>query len=168
MKDPETKSNEPENPSRRKFLISLITVMGGLISLVLGGSSLLYFLSPAWRTKKEDWVDLGPVSGIKEGEPVKVDYIQRREDGWTVIENPDEVWVLKEKGDFVVYAPQCTHLGCHYHWDSSKQSFLCPCHGGIFSKDGKVVSGPPPLPLQRYPVKVENGSLFILPGEKQA
>jgi len=47
---------DPENPQRRNFLIGLIAVMGGFISMVLGGSGLFYFLSPAWGRKREGWL----------------------------------------------------------------------------------------------------------------
>jgi menaquinol-cytochrome c reductase iron-sulfur subunit len=167
MPDIKTDPNEPENPRRRKFLIGLITLMGGFITFILGGSGLFYFLSPAFQRKKENWVELGPLSGLKEGEPVKVDYLQRQADGWETIEKPDTVWVLKQKDQVVAYDSHCTHLGCHYRWDSSKDSFICPCHGGVFSREGLVVSGPPPRPLSRLSVKTENGVLFILPVEKK-
>lgn len=157
------KTNGPENPQRRSFLIGIITVLGGLITLVLGGSGATYFLSPAWRAKKEDWVEVGSVADIKEGEPVKLDYVKRKKDGWEVIESPSSVWVILQKGEWVAFDPHCTHLGCPYRWDASKQAFLCPCHGGVFAKDGAVVSGPPPKPLLRYPAKVESGIIYVLP-----
>jgi menaquinol-cytochrome c reductase iron-sulfur subunit len=168
MQETNRPSSGPENPRRRTFLVGLISVMGGFITLVLGGSGLFYFLSPAWRGKKEDWVELGPVANLKEDEPVKVDYLQRKSDGWEVIESPDTVWILKSKNDLVAYDPHCTHLGCHYRWDTDKEAFLCPCHGGTFNKQGEVVSGPPPRPLRRFTTKVENGSLFLLPEDKKS
>ena len=50
----------------------------------------------------------------------------------------------------VAFGPQCTHLGCAYHWEEGKNEFLCPCHSSLFSIDGKVLSGPAPRPLDRY------------------
>lgn len=164
MKDPAKHiPNEPENPQRRRFLAGLIVVMGGFIGAILGGSGLTYFLSPAWKSKKEDWVEVGPVDSIKEGEPVKLDYVKRKKDGWNVIESPSSVWVILQKGEWVAFDPHCTHLGCPYRWDAAQKAFLCPCHGGVFSKEGNVVSGPPPKPLNRFPVKVVAGTIFILP-----
>jgi menaquinol-cytochrome c reductase iron-sulfur subunit len=160
------KPNEPESPQRRTFLIGLITAMGSFIALILGGSGAFYFLSPAWRSKKEDWVEVGPVDAIKTGDPVKLDYVKRKMDGWNVIESPSSVWIVEQKGEWVAYDPHCTHLGCPYRWDSAQQKFLCPCHGAVFSKDGTVVSGPPPKPLNRFPAKVEGGIIYVLPEGK--
>jgi Rieske Fe-S protein len=34
----------------------------------------------------------------------------------------------------------------------------------VFAKDGTVVSGPPPRPLDRYQVKLEGETVYILGG----
>ncbi len=47
----------------------------------------------------------------------------------------------------------CTHLGCFVQWQADKRQFHCPCHDGLFDEFGDVVSGPPPLPLERLPIK---------------
>jgi menaquinol-cytochrome c reductase iron-sulfur subunit len=159
-------SNAPENSQRRKFLIGFIAAMGGLISIILGGSGLFYFFSPAWGRKKEGWLAVGPVENLKSGDPQKVDYVNRKEDGWEVVESSSSVWVVKQGTEWVAYDPHCTHLGCPYRWDSAKGAFICPCHGGTFSKEGQVISGPPPRPLKRFSSKVESGILYILPGEE--
>ena len=32
----------------------------------------------------------------------------------------------------MAFGPQCTHLGCAYHWEEGKNEFLCPCHTSLF------------------------------------
>ncbi len=74
---------------------------------------------------------------------------------------------LADKGvpeDFIALSSVCPHLGCQVHWQSNNDRFFCPCHNGAFDKAGQPVSGPPKdsnKPLPRYPLKVENGLLFI-------
>ena len=41
------------------------------------------------------------------------------------------------------------------------KEFLCPCHGGRFSAEGKVLGGPPPKPLETYDVELKEGELII-------
>ncbi len=43
----------------------------------------------------------------------------------------------------------------------TRELFMCPCHGGVYYKDGSVAAGPPPRPLPRYPVRVQNGEVQI-------
>jgi Rieske Fe-S protein len=47
------------------------------------------------------------------------------------------------------------------NWQADKQEYICPCHDGHFSIDGKVVSGPPPRPLDKYVTKVSGDILSI-------
>ncbi len=59
------------------------------------------------------------------------------------------------------FGPQCTHLGCAYHWEQDKKEFLCPCHTSLFAIDGSVLSGPAPRPLDRYQTKIEGTKLLL-------
>ena len=157
---------EPQPPalSRRRFLAWATAGLGGLAGLILGGAGGAYVLSPLFRKKDEDWVDIGPAKSLGAGVPVKVEFVARKRDAWTTAESRSAAWVLTSDGrNFTVFDPRCTHLGCPYRWDPERRQFLCPCHAGIFAADGEVVGGPPPRPLDRYPVKVAAGRLLILP-----
>jgi Rieske Fe-S protein len=66
--------------------------------------------------------------------------------------------------DFIALSSTCPHLGCQVHWESHNSRFFCPCHNGAFDPSGKAIAGPPQeagQSLARYPLKVENGLLFI-------
>ena len=64
--------------------------------------------------------------------------------------------------DFVALSSTCPHLGCQVHWEPQNARFFCPCHSGVFSPSGIGISGPPEgQSLPRYPLKVEDGLLFI-------
>ncbi len=55
----------------------------------------------------------------------------------------------------------CTHLGCLVNYRKDKHEFVCPCHGGRYDLTGRNISGPPPAPLGRFPVKIEKGMVMI-------
>ena len=155
--------------SRRRFLGRLIAGCGALIAVVLGGTGAGYVLSPLFRKREEGWVDLGPVASIPRGSPVKVDFVERQRDAWLTTERRSSAWVLTTDGkEFVAFDPRCTHLGCPYRWDDAQKQFLCPCHTAVFDIGGKVVAGPPPRPLDRYPCTVREGRLLILPQPTRA
>lgn len=56
----------------------------------------------------------------------------------------------------------CTHLGCIPIFDSEKEDFFCPCHGGRFNIDGVNIPGtPPPSPFEIPPFKVDGMKLVL-------
>ena len=65
------------------------------------------------------------------------------------------------EGELKAFAAICTHLTCTVVFESDTGTLLCPCHNGIFDKEGDVVSGPVPRPLDRFEVKVEEEQLYL-------
>ncbi|GAB4466827.1 MAG: FAD-dependent oxidoreductase [Elainellaceae cyanobacterium] len=57
-----------------------------------------------------------------------------------------------EAGQIHAVSPVCTHLGCIVNWNDAEKSWDCPCHGGRFGCDGKVLHGPPVQDLEAFPV----------------
>ena len=89
----------------------------------------------------------------------------------TVTYFPEQRFYLSrvESGFLALYR-KCTHVGCVVPWQPEDPSeddlaangrFNCPCHGGIFDRYGVVHSGPPPRPLDIFPVTVESGELVV-------
>lgn len=153
-----------EEHTRREFFKKALLSLGGLIAALFSIPSIVYFLSPAWKRKEEGWIEIGPLSEIPLGQPIKVEYLQRKRDAWMTIEGKRSAWVVtNDRKAFDIFDPRCTHLGCPYNWDEGKKKFLCPCHNATFDITGKVLSGPPPRPLDRYASKVVNEVLYILP-----
>lgn len=149
-------------PSRRRFYLTIIYGLWAIMSAALAGPALIYLLLPPRLRKEQQWVDAGDVSKLEPNVPVEMVFRKNRLDGWKLSSEKQTAWVVKLAGQNVVaYGPQCTHLGCAYHWDERKSEFLCPCHNSVFSIDGKVVSGPAPRPLDRYSSKIENGKLLL-------
>src|SRR5260221_422665 len=73
---------------------------------------------------------------------------------WTGVAANTAAWLRRDgQTDFVAFSVYCSHLGCPVDWLSDANLFLCPCHGGVYYKDGSVAAGPPPQPLTKYPVR---------------
>ena len=64
-------------------------------------------------------------------------------------------------GGITAFSAVCRHLGCLVDYNRLKGEFICPCHGGRYDQDGRVVAGPPPGPLNRLPVRVEGGKVLV-------
>jgi menaquinol-cytochrome c reductase iron-sulfur subunit len=147
---------------RRKFVAWLLNG-GSLIALgILAVPALITALSPATRRRPAQlWQPVGPLDAFA------IDGV-----GKAVVEVPREDWAatLRERGvyvwrrseqEVVVFARNCTDLSCPVTWDPGSQWFFCPCHGGIFSKDGERMAGPPKRPLYRYTNRIRDGVVEI-------
>jgi len=154
--------NEEKIIDRRRFELTSIYALGAAIAAALGIPAFSYLLVPPKSKGSAEWVDAVDLSKLTVGTPEEVVFRRDRVDGWKVTSEKTTAWVIKQSdGQAVALAPQCTHLGCAYHWEDGKNDFLCPCHSSVFSVDGKVVSGPAPRPLDRYDTKVQGTKLLL-------
>jgi cytochrome b6-f complex iron-sulfur subunit len=71
------------------------------------------------------------------------------------------VVVANAGGTYVAVAQSCTHQGCSVGYNKNGNNFVCPCHNGVFSLSGGVVSGPPPAPLKNYTVTKNVNTLTV-------
>jgi cytochrome b6-f complex iron-sulfur subunit len=73
-----------------------------------------------------------------------------------------DVLVVKDQANnLITVNPKCTHKGCIVEWQTKDQTFKCPCHDALFSKDGSVINGPAKKPLGKYMAKIEGGSVLV-------
>ncbi len=71
----------------------------------------------------------------------------------------EAVAVYRERsGKIHAVSPVCTHAGCFVHWNAAETSWDCPCHGGRYDPDGRVLEGPPVKDLEPVKLKQEVGS----------
>ena len=147
--------------SRRGFLKKVTAGVYGLVTFLVGLPLISFFISPAFKKTKEEWIEIGPVGDFNSSEPVSVKYEFDLHDGWNLKKASATVWVYKTAGELVAISPICTHLGCTVSFDSGRNSFACPCHRGLYDKSGSVIGGPPPKSLMRHEIKIADGKLII-------
>jgi menaquinol-cytochrome c reductase iron-sulfur subunit len=148
--------------TRRSFYTGIIYAAWGAITAALAIPAGVYLLFPPNARKKADWIDASDLNSIPPDVPTEVSFQRRRVDGWKVTSEKATAWIVKkDESKVIAFAPQCTHLGCAYHWESQNHAFVCPCHNSEFSADGEVLGGPAPRPLDRYQVKIEAGRIKI-------
>lgn len=105
---------------------------------------------------------LFPVQGTSQGAPVEIPLaelpvgVSRQ-----ITYGGAPALVMRSEDGVLALSLICTHLGCTVHWQPEKRQFHCPCHDGRFDELGDVTAGPPPLPLERLPVKVVADKLVI-------
>jgi menaquinol-cytochrome c reductase iron-sulfur subunit len=158
--------SEENEVSRRAFLETATWTIGGILGAGLAIPAVAYVVGPAIKSDStKNWVQLGAIPKIEIGTPTLYKINVERKSGWIVSEEELSLYAYTENGrDFLVMSNVCTHLGCRVRWVADQGEFFCPCHNGVFDKEGNVVSGPPPRPLDRFEVKVEGDQLYVLVG----
>jgi menaquinol-cytochrome c reductase iron-sulfur subunit len=150
----------PEEITRRRFFEKLSITLAGFCAAVIGVPVVGFIIAPLFRKVPEKWVTLGKVNDFQIGKTVTVPVEDPSPLPWAGITAKNAVWLRRESAtSFIAFSANCTHLGCPVRWMEGAQLFMCPCHGGVYYSDGNVAAGPPPRPLFRYNVRIENGEV---------
>ena len=133
---------------RRKFLKSLLALLGST-TLISFAYPLLRFIAPPGRMSAVKRLSLQK-NEIPSGEAREI-----------VLNNTPAIIINRPGKGYIALSKVCTHLGCLVEYNKAKGELICPCHAGVFSLDGKVLSGPPPKPLLEFPLRVEGETILI-------
>lgn len=149
---------------RRRFLEVSIFITGAGTVLALGLPGASFLLTPLRREQERTWVDLGEASALRAaGVPLAVRFSFEAWRGYVHGKRPGLLWVVPDEaaqGGVLVLSAVCTHKACNVSWSHEEDLFACPCHKGRFDAAGEVVSGPPRAPLQRVPIRLDEGRLW--------
>lgn len=141
-------------PPRREFL----TRIGMALGLIAAGEFLWVlgsFLRPRFRgVGLEQVLTAGPVDRFAPG---------------SVTAFPEGKFYLVRLEDegFLALHRECTHLGCTVPWSEDERRFVCPCHASVYDIRGDVLKSPAPRPLDWLPVRIENGIVKVVVGDRQ-
>ena len=148
---------------RRTLLKRFVKATGAFVAGVVTVPLAINAFSPLFeRREGEIWRPLGSLDDFAPGtmSSAAVDVNQLMDRARSL--QPKGVYVWRSEDDeIVVFSKKCTDLSCTVAWDSGNEWFFCPCHGGIFAKDGEQKAGPPQRPLYRYATRVEDDMLEI-------
>ncbi len=151
----------PEDARRRRFLARLSVALGAAVAALVGFPSLLFLLG--LRKTPKVWRSVGRVEDFRIGSTVEVSFLDTSPLPWAGVTAKTAAWLRREGPQhFIAFSVDCTHLGCPIRWLEDAELFMCPCHGGVYYKDGRVASGPPPRPLVQYPVRIRSDEVQIL------
>lgn len=163
--------------SRRNFVLRALGLIAGGIAAALGIPVAGFASAPGWQAKtparllsvsvvptlrSSALASVGKLADFEVGIPQYVKVDRPVVDGWVQENAPIGVYVVRpSETDVLVFDPHCTHLGCPLAWSPGSSSFVCPCHGGSFDADGRVIGGPPPRPMIRYEVRIQGDDVHI-------
>jgi Rieske Fe-S protein len=143
----------PATPDRRALLANTAMLTGLAAGYGAFAGLALRFLYPA-RPRPRGWMFVTDLARLRPGESMT----------YTTPAGEPVAIARLAAGELIALSSTCPHLGCQVRWEAHHNRFFCPCHNGIFDPTGKATAGPPAdagQSLLRYPLKVENGLLFI-------
>jgi nitrite reductase/ring-hydroxylating ferredoxin subunit len=127
------------------------------------GAGLLTFAA-GWTS----WELLRPLAASGAGGKISLGDPSNFADGTATFVNEGRLWVVNAGGELFALAQKCPHLGCRVPYCESSGRFECPCHGSVFDIGGEWITGPSPRGMDRYPLTVEAGVLFVDTGSSEA
>lgn len=153
--------------TRRTVFSVGVQAVGGLAVGVVALPVVGFALAPIFDRPEEQWEAVGPpddytsdtyrqavitiVDGVGDSGKTTV-YVRR---GSTDLD--------EDPSEFIAITTRCAHLGCPVRFVRAAGNFICPCHGGVYDFEGKVIGGPPVRPLDRFQTRVRAGQLEIGP-----
>lgn len=129
--------------TRKEFLNYIIGISGA----ALASSVLLPMLKYITPPKGSD-IDVSKVTAAKVGELAKNSAKIFR------FGNKPAILVNTPQGILKAFSAVCPHLNCTVQYSQAASHIWCACHNGTFDLNGKVISGPPPRPLEEYKVSI--------------
>ena len=152
--------------TRRGFLAFLGWGTMAIIGLQAAVAFIVYF----WPRKLGAFGSKISVGGADQYKPGDVKYFV---DGkfYLVRLAPDDELAGDAAGGFLALYQKCVHLGCTVPWrpefewpyngKTVKGLFRCPCHGSTYLKNGQIIYGPAPRPLDYMKITNDGGKLTV-------
>lgn len=166
--EPETRGYfEGESMTRRNVFTLAIQGIGGLAAGAVLLPTVGFAVAPIFDRPRERWEDVGAVDDFTSETYRSVVFTEVQGIGEA---GKGAAYVRKGRPDlgedpdsFIAISTRCAHLGCPVRFFQAAGNFICPCHGGVYDFEGKVLGGPPVRPLDRFQTKVEKGRLLLGP-----
>ncbi len=70
--------------------------------------------------------------------------------------------IRRSENEWRAFSAVCTHLNCTVQYEQARHQIWCACHNGFYDLNGKVVSGPPPRPLEEYQVRLRGEEVVVV------
>jgi menaquinol-cytochrome c reductase iron-sulfur subunit len=158
---------EGESMNRRRAFTLAGQAVGGIAGAIIVLPAVGFSIAPIFKKPDEVWEDVGPPSRFddKTYKPVVFTLVEGIGEAGktTAFVRQGARRYDEDPSSYVAISTRCAHLGCPVNYVSAAQSFVCPCHGGVYDFQGKVIGGPPVRPLDRFQTRVEKGQVQLGP-----
>ena len=131
------------------------------VGWILGGgfvASVVSFLYPAFKFMLPPAIPEASTNEVAAG---KVQDLKSNSGKIVKFGSRPALLIRTGETEWRAFSAICTHLNCTVQFQESTHQIWCACHNGFYDMNGKVVSGPPPRPLEEYAVHVRGDDVVI-------
>jgi Rieske Fe-S protein len=161
-----------ESMTRRTAFTVAVQALGGAAGAVVALPAIGFAIAPLFEEEEERWQSVGDASLFTEETYASavITAVQGiGEAGKTTVYIRKGSEDLKEEPtEYIAISTRCAHLGCPVRFVPAAGNFICPCHGGVYDFEGKVIGGPPVRPLDRFQTRVVDQAGNVRDGGAQA
>jgi menaquinol-cytochrome c reductase iron-sulfur subunit len=158
---------EGESMSRRRALTIAAQAVGGVAGAIIVLPAVGFAVAPIFKKPEETWESVGPTSRFSPDtyKPVVFTLVEGIGEAGktTAFVRQGSKKYGEQPSSYVAISTRCAHLGCPVNFVAAAGSFVCPCHGGVYDFQGKVIGGPPVRPLDRFQTRVVKGQVQLGP-----
>ena len=158
---------EGESMTRRRALTVAGQAVGGVAGAIIVLPAVGFALAPIFKKPDEIWESVGPISRFSDQtyKPVVFTLVEGIGEAGktTAFIRKGSKKYGEDPSSYVAISTRCAHLGCPVNFVAASKSFVCPCHGGVYDFQGKVIGGPPVRPLDRFQTRVVKGQVQVGP-----
>ena len=132
-----------------------------LLRWLLGGgftASVVSFLYPAVKFMNPPTVPEASTNEVSAG---KVQDLKPNSGKIVKFGSRPALLIRVSETEWRAFSAICTHLNCTVQFQDTTRQIWCACHNGYYDLNGKVVSGPPPRPLEDYAVHIRGEDVVI-------
>jgi menaquinol-cytochrome c reductase iron-sulfur subunit len=158
---------EGESMTRRKAFTVAGQAVGGMAGAVIALPAIGFAVAPIFERGEERWETVGATDRFTSDtyRPVVFTIVEGIGEAGktTAYVRQGDKKLGEEPSSYVAISTRCAHLGCPVRFVQAAANFICPCHGGVYDFEGKVIGGPPVRPLDRFQTRVRNGEVQLGP-----
>lgn len=132
-----------------------------VIRWILGGglaASIVSFLYPALKFMNPPAV---PEAAVNEVDAGKVTDLKPNSGKIVRFGSRPAILIRVNDTEWKAFSAVCTHLNCTVQYRETGHEIWCACHNGLYDLNGRVISGPPPKPLEEYAVHIRGEEVVI-------
>ena len=133
----------------------------GILRWILGGgfaASVVSFLYPAFRFMNPPAM---PEAAVNEASAGKVGDLKPNSGKIVKFGSRPVLLIRTSDAEWRALSAVCTHLNCTVQYQEAGRQIWCACHNGLYDLNGRVISGPPPKPLEEYAVHIRGEEVVI-------